>query len=701
MAVNQSIYGAKAEWIPMRTGSKVKLANFGSGNTEIQYGFTLGKLQKDKGFNTSIVHSALGNESALSRLQIVKNNDIFAEDNNDETLWSFACGGTPVANVDQDILSDTTVYMLTPKTNSTILNSSTQPIVDFSYKDLRAWIRVSARKNKTNYTDTITKNLDDYCANFSSSHPYISSVSLVLYERVSGVWTPLDIRGLKGILIHNNSVYTTALRSPGKTYRAGKIGGLMCTNYGSSADIAYFNILGAINANLASFDIHKDYINIISGDCDIEKTSDRCYVYKEYYAGIREYIMHQTACFGIQFVTDPQYIDIDLESEETTEAEAENVYIGVLDDNYVGHGDFINGKAILNNKQYELDSADDTEYVPTLEEDGDFGDFESDTHNIGELVGSRTYLVTPSNLTALLSEISTSAGESGQNYIDYISSIVYSPWGFQDLPAYNVPIRIFGHEFNTTGRKSSRVYTVESNEYYIDRYFNDFRDYAPYTKITAKIPYADSVELDASEWYGCAFSVTYSIDLSSGIGLATIYRRNSIGKNAFMTLGCSPAVPISVSAIMSGSYLNALHANKAQLNGALATSILAATTAATMKNPVGAAGGLVGGFISANEKAYQMQHMQKPTKRVGSSGSIADMYFSNRINLIFERLARQKSNFNDKIYSNTVGHACFKTGTLGSFTGLTVCSDVDLADCAATAEEKQLIINALKQGVYL
>lgn len=695
MAVNPNVYGAKNKWIPISTDSTVMLANFGDDTSTIAKGFQTEKLKLNKAFDSSIVHSALGNESAISRMRTFRGGTELDADNFDQTNWAFVTGNDHFYQIDAT-WTNNTYNMLTPITNVDVQNSVAKPIVNFRYDSLRALITVEA--GTTVDATPIKKTLHDYCENFSSTHPKIMHVYMTLYERKNGAWTPLTVEGNKGIYIFNPSKYFAHTHMTGKTFTEGIIGRPMCVDYTRNTDKATIILLGKFNEGDSR--IHKDDINIVSADMDVYFNGSHGYFYKDYFEGFEEYAMHQCACFGIQFVTDSAYITTDIDNPDTPAEDIENVYMGILDDNYVGHGDFVKGEKIFENELYDKE-AEENEFVPDGES-GDSGDHDSDRHTVGKLVGSRLYVTDATNLSALMSEISTTAGESGQNYAEFISSITYFPYGYAITGSVSsgVAISIFGHSFTSKGVLYDRTYTRQTEPYYFSRRFNDFRDFAPYTKITVKIPYADSVELNPAEWYGCGMRVVYAWDLSTGLGLATIYRVGSLGELAYISMGCSPAQPLSVNAIMSGSYLNALHSAKSQLNSTLANTVLNASISATHDNPVGAVSSVVNGFITGNEVGYQIQHMTRPTKRIGSSGSMGDYNFSNRVSITIER-NRVEKDFNATAYGKTTGYACCKSGKIGSESGMVVCSDVKIQNCPLTKTEKDMIVQLCKSGIII
>lgn len=699
MSVNPNVYGSKNSWLSLIAGSTIKFANFGDDTSTIAKGFQTEKLKLNKAYDTSIVHSALGNESALSRFKTFRGATELSSENYDELLWSFACGTTvfqPVSNSS----SNNTTNMLSPLTNSYIINSDDRPVVNFEYKSIRAVIRVYARQSENG--QTIDRSLHDYCENYSTGYPYITRVYMDMYEKVNDSWRKMNTYGYLGILIHNSTNYFSHTHAPSKTFQTGIIGNVVCAEYGSGANVPEITLLGLLSQRLSDNRIYTTDISIVSGDTVVTSDADgRGIFHIDYFEGFEEYCMHQCACFGIQFVTDSSYATTDIDNPDTPAEDIENVYMGILDENYVGHGDFVKGEKIFENELYDKE-AEENEFVPDSES-GDTGDHDSDRHSVGKLVGSRLYVTDSTNLSALMSEISTTAGESGQNYAEFISSITYFPYGYAIIGSVStagVPIAIFGHTFESKGVLYDRTYTRQTEPYYFSRRFNDFRDFAPYTKITVKIPYGDSVELNPAEWYGCGMRVVYAWDLSTGLGLATIYRISSLGELAYISMGCSPAQPLSVNAIMSGSYLNALHSAKSQLNSTLANTTLNASISATHDNPVGAISSIVNGFITGNEVGYQIQHMTRPTKRIGSSGSMGDYNFSNRVSITIER-NRVEKDFNSNAYAMTTGFACCKSGKIGSEKGFVQANNIKLENCFLTETEKEMIIKLVETGVII
>lgn len=712
--VNESVYGARNTWITLTSGSTIKFANFGDNDATIRKGFSTEKLKPNKPYNNSIVHSALGNESAISRMRTFKGAEELSADNFDQLQWSFACGSTYFYEVDSTYTNNAE-NMLAPITNNYIINAAIYPIVNYAYKNIRALITVDAQKTITGGA-TVSKSLHDYCENFSATYPYITAVYLNLYEKINNDWYSFNVQGLKGLLIHNVTTYFSKTRQMGKTFESGLIGSLVGTNYGSNANTNRFIILGKLNQRLGDNKIYKTDMNIVTGDVDVYDDGTRGHFYIEYYGGFEEYAMHQAACFGIQFVTDSQFATVDIEDPEITDEELNAVYIGVLDESYIGHGDFVNGERIFETDQYDKD-AEQIEYDPNIES-ADFGDLETDSHNIiGGSGGHTIYNMTENNLALLVKWAhSEESGDTGQNYFDYITSVKYCPFGFTKK-GDDETVKINGHlvSVDTTAVKGSKGYRIDGyacEPFTINRYFNDFRDFEPYTQISLKLPFADTIQLPTMEWYGHNLSVSYAVDEMTGTGVVKVLRDSLV----WLTVNCVVAIDVPLTVLNAGSYHNALIQAKTQRNSALigigmsAVSMGANISAGNYVGATLSGGGLVNAVDSFKQSDYNLHHITKPVAHVGGTGDITNYTASWYPQIVIERPYKFSYESKDSpfvldnaAYSETIGHACLKCDTLNKFTGFTVCADVNLSidGFNATAEEKATIENYLKAGVIL
>lgn len=708
MSVNTSVYGSKESWLGISTNSTIKLANFGDNVGTIAKGFSSGKLKLNKAFDNSIVHSALGNESAISRMRTFQGATELDSDNFEQTLWSFATGNDHFYEID-GTWTNNTYNMLTPVTNNDVKNSVAIPVVNFRYDSIRALITVECSPSVDG--KVITTSLHDYVTNYKTTHPKIIHVYMNLYERKEGTWTPLNVQGNKGLFVWNPSKYFAHTHMTGKTFTDGQIGRPICVDWGRNTNKNTIVLLGKFNEGNSS--LPRTDLNLISGDWEVENISGKGYFYKDYFEGFEEYCMHQCACFGIQFVIDSEYVDVDIDNPETPSEDIENVYIGVLDESYVGHGDFVKGEKIFETDQYDKE-AEEIDFNPNIES-ADFGDLETDSHNIvGGSGGHTIYNMTESNMAMLIKFAnSEESGETGQNFMNYITSVKYCPFGFHTRGA-DETVKLNGHLVNVgsvavTGNKGYRQDTFTSNTITISRFFRDFRDFEPYTTISLKLPFSDTVNLPCAEWYGHNLHVVFSVDEISGTGVAKVYKDDLI----WLTVNCSMAIDVPLTTLNSGSYHNALIQAKTTRNSALlgiglsAVGVGANISKGDVLGTTMSTGGLIGSLESYRQSEYNLTHLTKPISHIGGTGDMTNFTMSWYPQIVYERcdkLSNKKSDryyFDFDNYAQTVGYACCRPSTLNSETGFVVCNNIDLSGCTLTESEKTEITSLVTSGIIV
>jgi hypothetical protein len=101
----------------------------------------------------------------------------------------------------------------------------------------------------------------------------------------------------------------------------------------------------------------------------------------------------------------------------------------------------------------------------------------------------------------------------------------------------------------------------------------------------------------------------------------------------------------------------------------------------------------------ANTRAeYDLQHVQMPTRLIGSSAPALSSVMETAVRLIIYRPITDEKGLAN--YADTVGFATLQSGTVSQFSGFTV-GTIDVSGINATATEKQAIAAAFANGVYL
>lgn len=738
--VNEGVYGAKGTWLTFTQDSTIKFANFGDNTGTIAKGFSSGKLKANKPYNNSLVHSSLGNESAISRLRTFKGAEELASDSFNSTQWNFACGTTYFYEVDSTYTNNTE-NMLTPVTNNYITNANILPIVDYDYKSIRALITVIAQQTKTGGS-TVTKSLHDYCENFSSTYPYITAVYMNLYERINNSWTPFIVQGFKGLLIHNETTYFSKTRQTGKTFESGVIGSLVGTTYGSNANVNKFIIVGKLNQRLGDNRIYKTDLNVVTGDVEVYNDGSRGHFYIEYYDGFEEYCKKQCACFGIQFVTDSQYINVDIESDETTEEEIENVFIGVLDGNFIGHGNYVNGEKIKDTTQYKLDSANDSPFDPSKETDPNaYHNTSIKPINVdGNTSFTTKYVLNYGQLNSIAEDFYKALNTKPEdlsysdysnslfltnNAIDTVVSCKYFPFQLPMTGGENVKMGNYTIKVNNeplvapvTSRKVS-VYEFECGSCFGE--FGDFRDFEPYTTYELKVPFCGSVRLNASECVGKTITVSLAVDIESGSCTAFIYAGNELVES--ISGSCGVDIPISAvqQATLDSQIFNAsINQRQAKTNAVLSVAKgvvnvgagayalskaktprqIGTSSSYLARSITDSAQDISNSMYNAERANYNISHVEIPYKCVGAVSSGVCLSESLLCTLIKETPVMLED-YDPTVYAKTIGYACCKSGKIGSESGMVVCSDVRISNCTLTKTEKDMIVQLCKTGIIV
>ena len=348
------------------------------------------------------------------------------------------------------------------------------------------------------------------------------------------------------------------------------------------------------------------------------------------------------------------------------------------------------------------------------------------------------------------------------NPIDNIVSLIYYPFNIRDQLGLS-SLRAVGLGNQTVTYAipgSSEALTMEgyligynmqvlldAGSLDLQPYFNDFRDYEPYTTIELFIPYHGSIALLSSEVLGHMLSVKIAVDLLTGSSTAFIFRDNLIIDQINGNMGVN--IPINgleqatynANIYNANSSLKIAKANEQLTNispgfqiaggitGALAQGAMAYGAGANGNIPVavglglGAVGSLVGaagtGFtsnlksdIAAQQVAnaqFNLDHTTKPIKNcgapTGSNSTVGEQY----CRLIIRRpyIVTRPGTDVQADYADNVGFAQYTMvgpsddqTHLGIFSGHIEMTNVKV-NGNMTSKEKELIKTALMNGIHI
>lgn len=322
---------------------------------------------------------------------------------------------------------------------------------------------------------------------------------------------------------------------------------------------------------------------------------------------------------------------------------------------------------------------------------------------------SRYYVTTAAS--PILSHISEAFGawnvkDSGKDLYKNIISckLIKSPApipvsGSEPFTVYGVTLQYEGSDITLPVVNNNP--TASFGSYNIPRKFNDFRDYAPYTKVEIYLPYCGWTVLP-SHVVGRSVSVTYYTDIIAATCKAVVYCGSNIVAEAAGVIGLDiPMVTENAGAKAEAVTMGLLAYGKAGLQTALGVGAAVASKGKVgVKSAVGGLENLVSAY-SQTAMAFNQNYTEINGKN-GDGCCIAG------ISAIVIKITRPKYGANTtppyvpSEYGHATGFVSMKSAKVGSFTGLLVASNVDTSGISgATDREKQLIKLYLESGVFV
>lgn len=429
----------------------------------------------------------------------------------------------------------------------------------------------------------------------------------------------------------------------------------------------------------------------------------------------KEEILKEFAYLGLPFTSS------EVSAKNGVIGKDDLIYLPVFDDDNITTGEYLGGEKSRELPNYNWDNSSQ---IPPFNLPNEDINFTPTEWNVGEYSAINYYYLTTQQFKDFLNFINQwkPSGEQldtdfkGVNPTDYIQQAIY-------YPVFNA-ISSVGTENIFIGPLDTELPAMRVNNGYgplliqgnvlINKYFDDFRDYPPYTSLKLYTVFG-SVDLDVNFFMGHNLTVLYAFDWLMGSGIAYICRDNV----CVSSISGSYGIKIPLTATMAGQYQSAYEqsqvalANKQTSHGATLLQIFASAVATVASIPT-ANPLLIGGsalslfnstsnFIQENRELdlidYTVSHSPAMVGVTGSS--------SNNVNVIppFEPyliITRCKmTDYNEESYSKTVGYACIKSGKLKDFNGLTVCANIDTNGLTCTAQIKAIIQQLCRNGIYL
>lgn len=732
--INYDIYGQPETWASFGDNiSDIKVANFGNGYN-LASAVNAGKLSYDSGIDKSIAFCGIGNECPFSNLVYYHGeNGVITHEKKTKNVTSYFFNSIPsLYNSNWNISAAYTLYDNTETFNYGVwskggdternANRWVQPIADFKPQNIVLCIYVDCKQTQNDVTLTVT--LSDYLKNnYYTQYPYIERV---VGEIDVGNYTPGGTNTRTTPLLTADFIMSVSTLEPFESTYIDN-----CYRY-NSLQATNENTVPLLFSSLRT--TNYSYNNIIcfgdfTDDKNFEITLDSNKVWRMSYhvteqnvAEFKELCLRSAAQYGLYFTDDH---DISSTGSFTDE----NMYIGVLDSEGITHGEYLKGKRTAESAQAQWDSIRESPYDYR---NADNTNYVNDTLFYPQAATgafTKSYVLSKTQVDALAQEAYNAVAQAPateeinnynqryfltSNVIDCIISLKKFPCEPITAAGPLQPLKIGAYQTHINAYPLA--YSVQQFDFVFSRsnnntlypIYDDFRDYEPYTKCSISIPFCGNVEIPCAYAYRYDIKISLLVDLITGACTAFVMCNDDV----IETTSGNCAIDLPLSGLQSATLDSQMHSasiandkNKSALGlgivgGAIAIGVGIATGGVAAA--LGGAAAIIGSFVNANNvgKAinYEMSHMQTPFKTISTaSGNISQAY-DMRCKMLIKRPVIGE--YDNKIYADTIGHACLKNTTVGEISGFTV-GDINLDNIDRTAEEKTLIKNAFATGVYL
>ena len=755
MEYNTALFGEKRSVMTTVAGTEIRQFDIASQNISVQQGYDSGDFLPNTILPVDLRLWEIGEESVLTKLSWYQNIDNvynqWDSTDNRRVPMILSTAHVKTSSPAFDVQPTGTTYNLSsqcnyrsPITSSNVRLDAQYPlwylqapiltgtaphfnvspfILDFNYAGVLALIYVKTLTN--------TFSLKDYIDN-NNNGSIITEVFLEFYYGDEAHKINTNYNHLEGGTATQAYDLTGGCIINSKAY-------IIPSDIKPKINYAFEEIQLASRLQSQSLDSSLRMYPLIS--CQKPASSLRCSIYKDgehldnngyliqhgdnkYSDDDFAWVLKQVALLGFWFTSDNTNIDTRVTGTGCTDV---NTYLPEIKDG-ITTGRYWAGTAAAaqDAAKWADDWREKVNYQPGggSKEEKDFGNLNTVLHRGSIAAGCKWYGLTETQLNGLVTWMNSGYQPAsndqfvndfkGVNPAEYITSITYLPFypihsGTDEL------INIGPLSTAVSGRKIAYEYgvTVDLGSYTLDRYFNDFRDFKPYTAISLYIPFCGTVELDAANYYNRTINVKLMIDMSTGSCTGLVFANDLL----IDTLSGQCGVKIPLAAFNMGSYQDAIinaqyqlkQAERQRDNAMIGAGIAIVGGAITAGTGIGAVAGAAAAIYAVNKMydardkieniEYNIDHMQPKQTNISTGSPTNSLGMEYDARLIITRPTTLDTDIN--IYGHTVGYMTNKQGILTDFSGFTQCSNVDLSGIPMTSSELASIHEALKSGVYL
>lgn len=444
-----------------------------------------------------------------------------------------------------------------------------------------------------------------------------------------------------------------------------------------------------------------------------------------------EKILQMAACFGIPFSPT---------TKETFAAEFtdNDLYLPVIDENGIAHGEYTHGVRNVANSLYDMDGVRDIDYDPSQNVDpntySNTTGFNTVTTNAAL---TKRYVLDAANVEKLADDLWTICSELSstdfehfegklkdefltQNPIDCIISLQRFPFQIPSLITTKAPIRLGKSEGSAQGYTTYFIFNtiLFSGKQIFPRFGNCFLDYEPYTSYEIYVPFCGTRKLRAEDLIGHTVNVHMQIDLITGSCTAYIMADELV----IETLNGSCAVDQQLSgaqtATMNANIFNGILAQKQtdKIEGMnIAKTWLPGNWVSDLMDPMGNAMRMSNAKYEAQKANYDITHVQVPPHKIGSASPLLSWYqeFDARIliyypegDVINSAIPPELNRSALATFGHLKGFGTVSPGTVSQFRGDVSRSwylqgDIIADGIPCTDSERKRIKSMFAAGVYI